>query len=135
MYNGVVVDDVGAGAVGVLQLLAGRDRSSSQLHSRRLFIGQQRYTTGTSTTTTSNHQRLTDDAHYTNNINIQPVTFLQLNSIYFIMAALWNSWGRPLYFHPVVSSFFFFFFPSPILSRCRLDVCHTSTRGVALVRI
>jgi len=81
IYDCVVVDDVGAGAVGVVQLLAGRDRSSSQLHSRRLFIGQQRYTTSTNTSTTSNHQRLDDDAHYTNNNNIQPVTFVQLNSI------------------------------------------------------
>jgi len=30
---------------------------------------------------------------------------------------------------------FFFFFPSPNLSRHRLDLCHTSTHGVALVRI
>jgi len=35
----------------------------------------------------------------------------------------------------VVSSYFFFFFSSPNLSRRRLDVCHTSTHGVALVRI
>jgi len=33
----------------------------------------------------------------------------------------------------VVSSFFFF--SSPNLSRRQLDVCHTSTHGVALVRI
>jgi len=32
-------------------------------------------------------------------------------------------------------SFFFFFFSSPNLSRRRLDVCHTSTHGVALARI
>jgi len=31
--------------------------------------------------------------------------------------------------------FFFFFFSSSNLSRRRLDVCHTSTHGVALVRI
>ena len=48
--------------------------------------------------------------------------------------------GRPLYFHPVVSSSFFFlssfyYFSSPILSRRTLDVCRTSTHGVALVRI
>jgi len=30
---------------------------------------------------------------------------------------------------------YFFFFPSPNLSRRRLDVCHTSTHGVALERI
>jgi len=34
----------------------------------------------------------------------------------------------------VVSSIFFFF-SSPNLSRRRLDVCHTSTHGLALVRI
>jgi len=42
--------------------------------------------------------------------------------------------GRPLYFHPVVSSSICLF-SSPNLSRCRLDVCHTSTHDVALVRI
>ena len=40
--------------------------------------------------------------------------------------------GRPLYFCPVVS---FFLFSSPNFSGPRLDVYHTSTRGVALVRI
>jgi len=34
-----------------------------------------------------------------------------------------------------LSSFFFFFFFSPNLSSQRLDVYHTSTHGVALVRI
>jgi len=38
-------------------------------------------------------------------------------------------------FHAVVCSSSFFFFSSPNLSRRRLDVCHTSTHGVALVRI
>jgi len=42
--------------------------------------------------------------------------------------------GRPLYFCPVVSSIFCLF-SSPNLSRRRLDVCHTSTHGVALVGI
>jgi len=43
------------------------------------------------------------------------------------MVALWN-------FHAVVcSSSFFIFLPN--LSRRKLDVCHTSTHGVALVRI
>jgi len=44
-------------------------------------------------------------------------------------------YGRPLYFRPVVSFFFFFlpsFFPSPNLSGHRLDVCHTSTHGCGL---
>jgi len=45
-------------------------------------------------------------------------------------------YGRPLYFCVVFSSFFLFSsFSSPNLSRCRLDVCHTSTHSVALVRI
>jgi len=44
--------------------------------------------------------------------------------------------GIPLYFCPLVSSsFFFYLFSSPYLSRRRLNVCHTSTHGVALVRI
>ena len=45
--------------------------------------------------------------------------------------------GGPLYFCPVVSFFFFLlsFFSSPNLSGRRLDVYHTSTHGVALVRI
>ena len=41
-----------------------------------------------------------------------------------------------IYFHAVVcSSFFFLFFSSSNVSHRRLDVCHTSTHGVALVRI
>jgi len=43
--------------------------------------------------------------------------------------------GRPLYFHFVLSSFYIrspsFLFSSPILSRRRLDVYHTSTHDVA----
>jgi len=39
--------------------------------------------------------------------------------------------GRPLYFHPVSSSFFFFF-SSPNLSGRRLDAYHTSTHGACL---
>jgi len=35
----------------------------------------------------------------------------------------------------LLSSFFFLLFSSPNLSRRRLCVCHTSTHGVALVRI
>jgi len=42
---------------------------------------------------------------------------------------------RTLYFCPVVSSFFYLFYSSPNLSRCRLDVYHISTHGVALVQI
>ena len=47
--------------------------------------------------------------------------------------------GGPLYFCPVVTIFLSFFlsifFSSPNLSGRRLDVYHTSTHGVALVRI
>jgi len=44
-------------------------------------------------------------------------------------------YGRPLCFCPVVSVFVFLFYSSPNLSGRRLDVCHTSIHGVALVRI
>ena len=40
-----------------------------------------------------------------------------------------------IYFHPVVSFYVSFFISSPNLSGQRLDVYHTSTHGVALVRI
>jgi len=52
-----------------------------------------------------------------------------------IMAALWNRAGHysfALWFLLLSS---FYLFSSPILSRRRLDVYHTSTHGVALVRI
>jgi len=67
------------------------------------------------------------------------------------MVALCNR-ADHIYFHPVVCSFmaalcnkaghnilpcgfFYLLFSSPHLSRRRLDVYHTSTHGVALVRI
>jgi len=53
----------------------------------------------------------------------------------FFMAALCNM-VRTLYFCPLISIFFLLsFFSSPYLSGRRLDVYHTSTHGVALVRI
>ena len=53
---------------------------------------------------------------------------------YVIMAALCNR--GPLYFCPVISFYLsIFFYSSPNLSGRRLDVYHTSTHGVALVRI
>jgi len=54
--------------------------------------------------------------------------------LYIIMAALWNRVGRyilPCGFFLLLS----FFFSPPNLSGHRLDVCHTSTHGVALVQI
>jgi len=51
----------------------------------------------------------------------------------FFMVALCNR-ADHIYFHAVSSSSSFFI-SSPNLSGRRLDVCHTSTHGVALVRI
>ena len=56
---------------------------------------------------------------------------VNMNVIYWFMVALCNR-ADHIYFCPVVTSFFF---SSPNLSHRRLDVCHTSTHGVALVRI
>ena len=61
---------------------------------------------------------------------------------YIFSSCLWPPYviGGPLYFCPVVSFyllsiFYLSFFSSPNLSGHRLDVYHTSTHGVALVRI
>ena len=50
---------------------------------------------------------------------------------------LWSPYviGQTIIFCPVISIFFFFFYSSPNLNGHRLDVYHTSTHGVALVRI
>ena len=56
------------------------------------------------------------------------------NSSHIIMAALHSRCGHYIYvlwFLLLSSSFF----SSPNLSRCRLDLCHTCTHGVALLRI
>jgi len=53
----------------------------------------------------------------------------------FVMAALCNRGGGHYIFALWFLSVFFFFFSSPNLSGHRLDVYHTSTHGVALVRI
>ena len=73
-----------------------------------------------------------------NLLNIDTSSTCPHNMVKVNFAALCNR--GPLYFCPVVSFFlllssFFLFFSSPNLSRRRLDVCHTSTHGVALVRI
>jgi len=54
-----------------------------------------------------------------------------------VMAALWNRADHYIFvLWFLLSIFFFLLFPSPILSRRRRDVYHTSTHGVAaLVRI
>jgi len=55
-----------------------------------------------------------------------------ISQLQFIMAALCNR--GPLYFCPVIS-FYLSSFSSPNLSGRRLDVYHTLTHGVVLVRI
>jgi len=52
---------------------------------------------------------------------------------YFIMAALRSRCGHFIFAQLFLS--IFFFYSSPNLSGCRLDVYHTLTHGVALVRI
>ena len=59
-------------------------------------------------------------------------------NLLFFMAALWNRAGHyifALWFLSIYLSFLSVFFSSPNLSGRRLDVYHTSTHGVALVRI
>jgi len=53
------------------------------------------------------------------------------------MVALWNRADHYIFalWLLLLSFFLSSFFFSPNLSRRRLDVCHTSTHGVALVRI
>ena len=55
------------------------------------------------------------------------------NIVIIIMAALHSRCGHYIFVLWFLLSFFFFSLPN--LSRCRLDVYHTSTHGVALVRI
>ena len=56
---------------------------------------------------------------------------LSIRSFLLIMVALWNRADHYIF----ALLFFSFFFSSPNLSHHRLDGCHTSTHGVALVRI
>jgi len=62
----------------------------------------------------------------------EPMAFTR--TLELIMVALWNRADHYI-FCPVVSFFLSFFFSSPNLSGRRLDVYHTSTHDVALVRI
>jgi len=57
--------------------------------------------------------------------------------ILLIMAALWNRAGHYIFvmWFLLLSIFLSSYFTSPILSRRRLHVYHTSAHGVALVRI
>jgi len=67
----------------------------------------------------------------------QTIIFLFCGFFFFLYGhAIWNRAGHyifALWF--LLSSIFFYLFSSPNLSRCRLDVCHTSTHGMASVQI
>jgi len=56
-------------------------------------------------------------------------------SLLLVMVALWNRTDHYIFILWFLLSSSSFFFSSPNLSRRRLDVCHSSTHGVALVRI
>jgi len=60
---------------------------------------------------------------------------LPLHSFALIMAALWYRAGHYIFALWFLSFFYLSFFSSPNLSGHRVDVYHTSTHGVALVRI
>jgi len=60
--------------------------------------------------------------------------FKKIQKIRFFMVALCNRADHNI-FMPWFVLLLLSFFSSPNLSRRRLDVCHTSTYGVALVRI
>ena len=59
----------------------------------------------------------------------------RVHPVLVIMVALWNRADHYIFMLWFVLSSSSSFFSSPNLSRRRLDVCHTSTHGVALVRI
>jgi len=66
-------------------------------------------------------------------ISLQTDNHASTSSLKIIMVALWNRAD-----HYIFALWFLlaiFFFSSPNLSGRRLDVCHTSTHDVALVRI
>ena len=70
----------------------------------------------------------------TNHTHTPPRNCDHTVSCYYIMAALRSRCGHYI-FALWFLSYIFFFYSSPNLSGRRLDVYHTSTRGVALVRI
>jgi len=53
----------------------------------------------------------------------------------FVTVIMVDLWNRADHYIVILSFVLLSFFSSPNLSRRRLDVCHTSTHGVALVRI
>ena len=79
---------------------------------------------------------LTSDAAHVFYLASQFLKLNQLRVLVMVMAALRSRCGHNT-FSPVVTFFYLssFFYSSPNLSGRRLDVYHTSTHGVALVRI
>jgi len=70
------------------------------------------------------------------NCEVDQLTAVQQHSCAgLFMVALWNTADHYMIILSFVLLLPFFFFSSPNLSRRRLDVCHTSTHGVALVWI
>ena len=70
------------------------------------------------------------------NLWLLPIKPLLVPVIPLLLVSLWSPYGigQTIIFLPC-GYFFLPFFSSPNLSGRRLDVCHTSTHGVALVRI
>ena len=60
---------------------------------------------------------------------------LLVPAVWLIMVALWNRADHYIFILWFLLLSIYLFFASPNLSRRRLDVCHTSAHGVALVRI
>ena len=66
------------------------------------------------------------------NISLHHEDDLQMFPLCFVMVALWNRADHYIF---MLSFLSIFFFSSPTFSGRTLDVYHTSTRGVASVRI
>jgi len=58
-----------------------------------------------------------------------------MTTLVLVMAALWNRAGHYIFALWFLLLSIYLLFSSPNLSCRRLDVCHASTHGVALVRI
>ena len=94
------------------------------------FLQAQNYFTSCSTTSNTRRSRKVS-------LHVNPsseVALLWKKVSQFIMVALWNTADHYIFILSFVLSSFFLF-SSPNLSGRRLDVCHTSTHVVALVRI
>jgi len=79
-------------------------------------------------TTTLLHHRPITDSHDRRAL----VEVCTVHAVLLVTVALWNRADHYIFILSFVLYFFFLLFSSPNLSRHRLDVCHTSTHGVAL---